>query len=513
VTLEKSFVITDSNNVQDSIYYYFFGNNSDYSNAYYWPQTLFYFPAYNIHHLYINCKYDNSTYLNYLSFIMIDSLITNNSSMNFSLNKNYLGELSSYSTLLNVNTKYTSSNNIFDLLYSANNNYNVYSTNLSNYLNTYESLKINIDKYNSDLNYNNDKLVVLNKFINLNDYISNYNRNNSSSYLSIENLITTISSYDDNISLYSNKLTLINTNLELLKEYTKEINDRKSLIELLNKEILNNNLSLFNNNDKINNYNVKYEDLTNTLKTDNQRYLDMISISGSVNSYINNYINKIGTPDVNGNYTSVNSYGYKLQYINTQITTYTQALSTGGSVSGLLATYNAQLDTFKQSLNTSNTNVTIYNTNLQNLLTLLSLDLTQPLTERNIAKNYLTNNIIYLDTESNQQNTKNIILDSKSKISTTQTTINNLLYDQNNNKVSLNYKKAIITDLTDTVYSYALNKWIESNGNDNIINRIYLQDLTLPNVPFFVTNRRFEIHLKFRILGDTLTQGILNVLT
>ena len=69
-----------------------------------------------------------TNYKNYLSFIMIDNLISNAKDSDFTLNKNYLGETEFHNTSSNLSLNYISSNNMFDLLYNTNINYNSYIT-------------------------------------------------------------------------------------------------------------------------------------------------------------------------------------------------------------------------------------------------------------------------------------------------------------------------------------------------------------------------------------------------
>ena len=127
------------------------------------------------------------------------------------------------------------------------------------------------------------------------------------------------------------------------------------------------------------------------------------------------------------------------------------------------------------------------------------------------AANFLLNNANYEKAAANKTQILSIInnlstqlLDSKNKIA-------NYEFSLAKNNLDLINNNKFLLDLNFEVFNKLLTKWILSRGNDNKFNRIYIQNLTLPNIPFYIANRRFQITLRLRVLNDAPTQGILNI--
>ena len=498
INVEKSFEITDTDNTQDSIYHYLFGLNSNHNNAYFYPQVLYYFPDYNIYNWYYVNNYENANYKNYLSFIMIDNLISNAKDSDFTLNKNYLGETEFHNISSSLSLNYISSNNIFDLLYNTNINYNSYITNLSNYYETLQNLKT----FNDNINYYNEKLKTLNDYINLKDYVENYSRSNNISYSSIENLITNLSNYYDNINNYSQNLYLISSNIELLDEYTKNINDNVTLINTWEDEIKKYILKLDNNKNMINLKNLEINTGNSFLNSSQND----ITIDNLI-AYYKNYIN--GGKDDNN--TDFIGYTQQLRALNGQIDTYINYLNPSSSnTSSLLTSFTATLNQAQATYNNHNNLLTEYKTNL-NILLKQIYNSSSNINYKNAAILYVSNYENYTNYVTSKVQSLSIINNLKSKITTAKNQIASNNYTLAKNKLDLINNNKFLIDLNYEIFTKLLTKWLKSGGNDNLFNRIYIQNLTIPEIPFYISNRRFQITLRLRILNEHATQGILNV--
>jgi hypothetical protein len=498
VILEKSFVIEDTNASSSSIYYYMFGMNNAYNNAYYYPQTLYYFPDYNIHNWYYVNNYMNNTYKNYLSFVMIDNLITNEDSSKFTLNKNYLGELETYNVASVLGTSYISTNNIFDLLYNTDVNYNKFSNDLKDYYQILEKLRT----FNDSINYYNERLKVLNEYINLKDYMDNYTRNNNVSYSAIESLVIDINNYYDDINNNSKKLFMITSSLEILDVYTKNINDNLVLINNWDDEIYKYNLKLNTNRNTLNLKNLELNTSNAYLNSSNND----ITIDNLIN-YYKNYIN--GGKDDNN--TDFSGYLQQLRTLNGQINTYMNYLNPStSSQSSLLSSFMAALNQAQATYNTHNSLLTEYKTNLNLLLNKIYNSSTN-MDYKNAASLYLTNYANYTKSLENKTQILSIINNLKGRITLSKNQIAADNYNLAKNKLDLVNNNKFLIDLNFEVFTKVLIRWLKSGGNDNMFNRIFIQNITIPEVPFYISNRRFQITLRLRVLSDSVTQGILNV--
>jgi len=496
INLEKSFIIEDTNASIDSVYNYLFGL-SNMSDAYYYPQVSYYFSDYNIHQWYYVNNNGNATYKNYLSFVMIDSLITNSDTSKFTLNKNYLGELEDYSVASNLGVSYTSTNSIYDLLYNTNINYNTYTNNLASYFKTLEKLQT----FNDSINYYNEKLKVFNEYSNLKDYVDNYSRNNNISYSAIENLVLNITDNYDKLNNYSYNLFLITSNLEILEEYTKNINDNISLINNWKDEI---NKYMLKLNENKNTINLKLLELNTSNSYLNSSNND-ITIDNLIN-YYKNYIN--GGKDDNN--TDFVGYLQQLRTLNGQIYTYMNYLNPSTTnQSSLLSSFTSALNQAQATYNSHNSLLTEYKTNLNLLLNKIYNSSTN-MNYKNAATLYLTNYSNYTKSVDTKTQILSIINNLKSKITLSKNQIAADNYNLAKNKLDLINNNKFLIDLNYEVFTKILTRWLKSGGNDNLFNRIYVQNLTIPEVPFYISNRRFQITLRLRVLSEHATQGILN---
>jgi len=129
---------------------------------------------------------------------------------------------------------------------------------------------------------------------------------------------------------------------------------------------------------------------------------------------------------------------------------------------------------------------------------------------KNAASLYLTNYANYTKKASSKVQILSIINNLNTKITTSKNQIASDQYNLAKNNLDLINNNKFLIDLNYEVFTKLLTKWILSNGNDTSFNRIYIQNVTIPNVPFYVANRRFQITLRLRVLSDSATQGILN---
>ena len=130
---------------------------------------------------------------------------------------------------------------------------------------------------------------------------------------------------------------------------------------------------------------------------------------------------------------------------------------------------------------------------------------------RQAASNFLLNNANYEKAVVNKTQILSIINNLSSQILDSKNKIANYEYNLAKNNLDLINNNKFLLDLNYEVFNKLLAKWIVSKGNDNNFNRIYIQNLTLPDVPFYIANRRFQITLRLRVINDSPTQGILNV--
>ena len=501
INVENSFVINDEDVSAESIYYYLFGNNTNSANAYYNPQVLFYFNEYNIHHWYYTCKYDNPVYKNYISFVMIDDLISDPMSTRFTLNKNYLGEITDYNVASALGIKYTSTNNVFDLLYAEENNYNIYSTDL---INNYKVL-CKLRNYNDNLSYYNDYIKTLNNFINLRDYIINYTRTNNTSYASIENILTEMTNYYDEINEYTQRIYLIDMNLEHLKEYSENINANINLLNRWRDDLNKYTLKLNKNLRNIYLKNIEVNNSNNLLNTNS---LTDLSIDNLI-SYYKNYIEG-GEDDNNTEFTG---YLQQLRTLNGEINIYSNYVNPENSNTtsdSILSSFTAALGQAQSDYNYHTSLLIEYKSSLKILLNKIYSTSVND-NYKQAATNFLLNNANYEKVVVNKTQILSIInnlstqlLDSKNKIA-------NYEFSLAKNNLDLINNNKFLLDLNFEVFNKLFTKWILSRGNDNKFNRIYIQNLILPNIPFYIANRRFQITLRLRVLNDAPTQGILNI--
>jgi hypothetical protein len=501
INVEKNFVINDEEVSAESVYYYLFGNNTNSANAYYNPQVLFYFNEYNIHHWYYSCKYDNPVYKNYISFVMIDDLISDPMSTRFTLNKNYLGEIKEYSTATIMGLKSVSTNNIYDLLYGEDINYNNYSENLTNYYKTLCKLR----NYNDNLSYYNEYLKTLNNYINLKDYIVNYTRVNNTSYLLIENILTEMNIYYDEINDYTQRIYIINMNIEQVREYGDNINNNINLLNKWNDE-LNKYTLKFNENMRT--IYLKNIELTNSNNLLNTNSLTDLSIDNLIN-YYKNYIE--GGEDDNN--TIFTGYLQQLRTLNSEINIYSNYVNpenTNTTSDSILSSFTAALGQAQSDYNYHTSLLNEYKNNLKLLLNKIYNTSTIE-NYRQAASNFLLNNVNYEKAVVNKTQILSIINNLSSQILDSKNKIANYEYNLAKNNLDLINNNKFLLDLNYEVFNKLLAKWIVSKGNDNNFNRIYIQNLTLPEVPFYIANRRFQITLRLRVINDSPTQGILNV--
>ena len=178
--------------------------------------------------------------------------------------------------------------------------------------------------------------------------------------------------------------------------------------------------------------------------------------------------------------------------------------------SSLLSTFTSALNQAQATYNVHNSLLTEYKTNLNILLNQI-YNSSSNINYKTAATLYLTNYSNYTKSVDTKSQILSIINNLKSKITLSKNQIAADNYNLAKNNLDLINNNKFLIDLNFEAYTKILSRWIKSGGNDNIFNRIYVQNLTIPEVPFYIANRRFQITLRLRVLNEHVTQGMLNI--
>lgn len=223
-------------------------------------------------------------------------------------------------------------------------------------------------------------------------------------------------------------------------------------------------------------------------------------INGSIlllNGKVVEYNQKIGIIDpITSEY--VTGYGYAFRALDDEVKVLEGGLASSGSNSTLLQGLYSDLSNVKNRYNLSVSELSSYKSSLNNLLLIISLD--DASSSKVDAETLLTYNLQIDELARRKNDTANILEDLNNANYLLNQDITNLQYNMNTADSVVSYKTDALQDLLKFKYSEAIDKWVTGGENDNAINRMYLQNIMLPEVPFIVTKRRFSIFMRLRVL-------------
>ena len=285
--------------------------------------------------------------------------------------------------------------------------------------------------------------------------------------------INQINYIDNSIKYYTNSIENIEQHIKTIEHKIRQL-----------KETRESNEHLYKNNN-----------LTIGLLVEKEKEISNFILE--LQTYLTQYDGKVGIWDSNIN-SYISGYGHAYKILVEDIKVLTGAGGGGGGASLSLKTLYGELSNLKNQYNAAVQNVSEYKTSLNDLLLITSLNDTSPY--KITAESLLNYNIRIDELNKNKTDTVNILADLNDSNYKINKDLTNMQYTVTSNESIESYKTDAMRDLLDTKMSEAIGKWYEGGENDNAINRVYLQNITIPEVPFIITKRRFSIFMRIRVL-------------
>jgi hypothetical protein len=488
----------------DGSLFYFVGQNSNFGGEAYHYSLGFRDFGSGFLHLYCANNLSSGSAKTLLSISPPDFVLDEDDPQNrFTLPKLYFGELESLVIPSTLGTTFVSTNNVFDLLYTSTPDYTDINTSIQNSALLYKTAELKLSTLNDELAEVERSIAVLSRFVTLSNIFDNYSLTiNLDDYSNVNARIaiaqTTsilLGSYRQNkvrneartkkfeklLALYYESLGLENAMKRSLTEANARLIGAQSRRVELQQRIL---FSLKNVKTALSKASADTTEQVSTMQT-------RINYLNALITTITNQKTDIET-DLNTNYGTIISG-------NDIISQSTTLSNTLGLKQTILTDKEETLTKDREKLNQ------FLNVRATNILDPLQVQAYTIINLNSIIEN------VEKTYNSNYSSIVGII--GSTNLINTSITITNINISISQDLITT--KLQTVRELKQNVFEEVLNKKLTGlTYVDNIINndvnidRIYLQNIVIPNLTFFIDARRFKVNLQFKSVKSENTQYI-----